>query len=223
MARTLEVIRRWDHAAAQRDTRWVAISRISQERILRHWGREAPIVHPPVELDRFAPGAPEDWVLVVCELVRHKRVDDALKACRRAQVPVRVIGGGADEARLKVLHGDHAQFIGRLEDRALAELYPRAAAPVRPNVEEFGITAVEAQAAGRPVMALAAGGALETVVDGVTGVHVAPEAPNGLAEALRDTDLTRFDPAAAVANAQRFSVVAFQRGIRAQADLALAS
>lgn len=216
VAASLRRTRRWDFAAAQRGTRYVAISQLSQERIARHWGVEAEIVHPPVELDRFCVGEPEDFVLVVCELVRHKRVEIALEACRRARTKVKVVGGGADEPRLRALHGDHAEFLGRLDDVALAALYPRALALVMPNVEEFGITAVEAQASGRPVVALAAGGAVETVRDGETGLLVDPDDPAALVEALTETDFTRFDPDAAVANAQRFSVAAFGAGIRAQ-------
>jgi glycosyltransferase involved in cell wall biosynthesis len=216
VARTLTRIREWDLRAASRGTHYIAISAISQERIARHWGLDAPIVHPPVELDRFVPGEPEDFVLVVCELVRHKRVDVALEAARRAGVPVKVVGGGTDEPRLKALYGEHADFLGRIDDDALAALYPRARALVMSNVEEFGITAVEAQASGRPVVAAAAGGALETVIDGETGVLVTPGDVDALAAVLRDEDLTRFDPARAVANAQRFSVAAFGTAIRAQ-------
>ena len=174
-------------------TRYIAISRISQERIARYWNVDAPIIHPPVELGRFAPGEPEDFVLIVCELVRHKRVDLALEAARRAGVAVKVVGGGADEPRLRSVYGDHAEFLGRIDDDALAALYPRALALVMPNVEEFGITAVEAQASGRPVIAAAAGGALETVIDGVTGVLVPPGDVDALTAVLRDEDLGRFD------------------------------
>jgi glycosyltransferase involved in cell wall biosynthesis len=217
----LRRIREWDRQAASRGTRYIAISRISQERLMRYWGVDAPIVHPPVELSRFAPGEPEDFVLVVCELVRHKRVEIALEAARRAGVHVKVVGGGSDERRLRALYGQHADFLGRVDDAALADLYPRARALVIPNVEEFGITAVEAQAAGRPVVAAAAGGALETVIDGETGVLVPPEDLDALTAVLRDEGLAHLDPAAAVANAQRFSVERFKSKLRAHVSSAL--
>ncbi len=220
VARTLDRVRRWDLEAARRGTRYIAISEISRERIRRYWDVDAEIVHPPVELERFAVGTPEDFALIVCELVRHKRVDVALDACRRAGVPAKVVGGGADEARLKQLHGDHAEFLGRIDDTALAALYPRARCLVMPNVEEFGITAVEAQASGRPVVAADAGGARETVRDGQTGLLVPEGDVDALAEALRSDALDRMAPVAAVANAQRFSVQAFQDGIRAQVEKA---
>ncbi|HWI22635.1 MAG TPA: glycosyltransferase [Baekduia sp.] len=222
MSRVLSRIRDWDIRAAARGAHYIANSRICQERIARYWGVQAPIVHPPVDLSRFAPGDPEDFVLIVCELVRHKRVDVALEAARRAGVRVKVVGGGADEARLRGLYGEHAEFLGRIDDPALAVLYARCRALVMPNIEEFGITAVEAQAAGRPVVAAAAGGALETVIDGKTGVLVTPGDVDALAAVLTDEGLTRLDPADAMAQAQRFSVSAFSAGIRDQVAIALA-
>ena len=216
-------IREWDRRAAARGTHYIAISKASQERLLQYWGVEAPIVHPPVGLARFAPGEPEDFFLVVCELVRHKRVELALEAARRAGVRVKVVGGGSDERRLRALYGEHADFLGRIDDDALAELYPRARALVVPSVEEFGITAVEAQAAGRPVVAAASGGALETVIDGETGVLVPPADLDALTAVLSDDGLQRFDPAAAVANARRFSIETFRSKMRAHVASALES
>jgi glycosyltransferase involved in cell wall biosynthesis len=216
-------IRRWDRQTAGRGARYIANSRITQARIAQYWGIDAPIVHPPVDLARFVSAEPESFFLIVCELVRHKRVDLALEAARLAGVRVKVVGGGADEQRLRALYGQQAEFLGRLEDSALADLYARAAALVMPNIEEFGITAVEAQAAGRPVVAAAAGGALETIIDGKTGVLVPPGDAAALAAVLSDPDLGRFDPAVAVANAQRFSVEAFGSQIREHVASALAN
>jgi glycosyltransferase involved in cell wall biosynthesis len=221
VAATLRRIRAWDRMAARRGTHYVAISRLSQERIRRYWEIDAPVVYPPVEVDRFTPGEPEDFVLVVCELVAHKRVEVALEAARIAGMPVKVVGGGTEEQRLRALHGGHAEFLGRIDDDALAALYPRARALVMPNVEEFGIAAVEAQAAGRPVVAAAGGGALETIVDGSTGVLVPPGDVEALAAVLRDEHLTRLDSRRMVENAQRFSVAAFTSSIRAQVATAL--
>ena len=216
LARTLGRIRAWDHAAAQRDIHYVAISRLSQQRIARYWQRDAAIVHPPVELDRFAPACSEDYLLVVGELVRHKRVEVALEAARRAGQRIKVVGGGADQERLRALHGDHAEFLGRLTDPEIAVLYSHARAYVMPGVEEFGITAVEAQASGTPVIAAAAGGALETVIDGVTGVLVAPNDVDALAAVLGDAALDRFDAQACIDSAERFGVGHFERGMLAQ-------
>lgn len=208
--RVLERIRRWDLRVAQRPTHYVANSQITRERIARFWGLDVPVIHPPVEVERFTPAEPEDWFLVVGELLRHKRIELALRAARRAGVPVKVVGTGADEQRLQALYGDSAQFLGRVGDAELAGLFARARALLIPNTEEFGITAVEAQAAGRPVVAARAGGALETVREGETGVFVEPGSEDELAQVLRDTDFGKFVRSAAVENARRFSADSFR-------------
>ena len=212
--RTLDRIREWDLDASTRVSHYIANSRITRERIAEFWGRDSRVVHPPVDVDRFHPSEPEDYVLIVTELVPHKRVEVALRAAQRAGLPVRVVGTGPDLPRLRHLSGPHAEFLGRVDDLPLARLYARARALVVPNVEEFGITAVEAQAAGRPVVAVAAGGATETVVDGRTGVLVPPGDGDALAEALRHTDFDSFSTEDLQANAQRFSAAAFKRRLR---------
>jgi glycosyltransferase involved in cell wall biosynthesis len=216
VAYTLERIKAWDLQTASRDTHYVAIGQLSQARIRRYWGRDAPIVYPPVELHRFSQSEPEDFFLVVGELVRHKQIEVALEAARRAHVPIKVVGTGVDQARLQAAHGDHAEFLGRIEDTELAALYPRARALVMPNVEEFGITAVEAQASGRPVIAVDGGGARETVLEGQTGLFFPFADVKALAAAMHHPLLDDMDPAHAIANSHRFSVDSFQSGIAAQ-------
>ena len=208
--------RRWDRRVAQRVTHYVANSELSRERIARYFGREASIVHPPVEVDRFTIGEPEDYFLLVCELVRHKQVDVALEAVRRIGGRVRVVGAGPDLPRLRTCFAGTAEFVGRVEDEGLAALYRGALATIVPNVEEFGIVAVESQAAGRPVVAADAGGARETVLDGVTGVLTPPGDVVALAEALRETAWRGFDPAAARAQADRFAPQAFRERFAAE-------
>jgi glycosyltransferase involved in cell wall biosynthesis len=210
---TLARCRSWDRRVSQDVTRYVAISELSRERIAKYLERDAEVVYPPVDVDRFTPGEPEDFFLIVCELVRHKRVAVALEAARRAGVRVVVVGTGPDRERLRALYGDVARFDGRLGDPELAALYARALAVLVPNVEEFGITAVEAQAAGRPVLAAGAGGARETVLSGETGVLFAPGDVGALAEAMREVDWTRFDAGRCRRQAERFSIRAFQDGI----------
>jgi len=210
---TLARSRAWDRRVSQRVTRYVAISEMSRERIARYLERDAEVVYPPVEIERFSAGQPEDFFLIVCELVRHKQVDVALEAARRAGVPVVVVGAGPDRERLQALYGDVARFEGRLSDEELARLYARALAVLIPNVEEFGITAVEAQASGRPVLAADAGGARETVISGATGALFEPGDVDAAAEAMREIDWARFDSGRCRAQAERFSVRAFQAGI----------
>jgi glycosyltransferase involved in cell wall biosynthesis len=208
---TLDWIKRWDLRAAARVSHYIANSRITQERISEFYGREAPIVHPPVAVHRFARGEPEDYFVFVGEVTRHKRVELAINAARRADVPLVIVGSGPDLERLRALHGNRVRFTGRVSDDELVKLVSGARAQIVPNVEEFGIAAVEAQAAGRPVVAAAAGGALETVLDGETGILVEPDSVEAFAAALSDADFDRFDPARIRANAERFSVESFQQ------------
>jgi glycosyltransferase involved in cell wall biosynthesis len=217
----LRRMRRWDFAASRRVDSYIANSRLTRERIRRYYGRESTIIHPPVETERFAPGEPGDYLLVVSELVRHKRVHVALEAARRARVPIRIVGSGPDHDALSEAYPE-AEFLGRASDREIAELYAGARAVIVASKEEFGITAVEAQAAGRPVIAAAAGGTLETVIDGETGVLARLDDADSFAAAIRRVDTLDLDPARAVANAERFSVAAFQEKLSRHVTEALA-
>ncbi len=214
--------RRWDLAASRRVDAYIAISELSRERIERYWGREATIVHPPVETERFAPGVPGERLLVVSELVRHKRVHVALEAARRARAPIQVVGSGPEYAALAGAYPE-AEFLGRVGDAELPDVYAQARAVLVPSMEEFGITAVEAQAAGRPVIAAAAGGALETVLDGDTGILAALDDADAFAAAIGALDRLDFDPRHAVANAERFSVAVFQQRLARSVSEALAA
>jgi glycosyltransferase involved in cell wall biosynthesis len=208
---TLKRNRAWDLKAAGRVSRYVANGRITQDRILELYGVESEIVHPPVAIERFAVGAPEDFVLFVGQIVPHKRLEIALEAARIAGRPIKIVGDGPDRERLEGLYGGPwVQFCGSVSDAQLVDLYARCIALVVPNVEEFGIAAVEAQAAGRPVVAVNRGGVRETVIPGETGVLIDREDVAALAEALHDTDFDRFDPIKIRANAERFSPAAFR-------------
>ncbi|MGO9490323.1 MAG: glycosyltransferase [Solirubrobacteraceae bacterium] len=208
LALQLRRMRRWDLRASRRVDRYIANSRVTQERIARFYGRESTIIHPPVETERFHVGQPGDSLLIVSELVSHKRVHIALEAARRAGAPVQVVGSGPDQAILTEAYPD-ATFLGRAGDGELAELYAGARAVLVPAIEEFGITAVEAQAAGRPVIAARAGGALETVLDGETGLLATPDDPESFAAAIRGLDRLPFVPRRAVEHAGEFSTARF--------------
>ncbi len=213
-------MRRWDLRASRGVDAYIANSQLTRERIKRYYDRDAPIVYPPVETDRFAPGDPGEALLVVSEIVRHKRVHVALEAARRARAPIRIVGSGPEHAALREAYPE-AEFLGRVEDEQLAGLYAEARAVIVPSKEEFGITAVEAQAAGRPVIAASAGGALETVLDGETGQLATLDDADSFARAIEGIERLPFDPARAVLNAERFSVAAFRRGISEQVASAL--
>jgi glycosyltransferase involved in cell wall biosynthesis len=210
----LRRMRTWDLAASRRVDSYIANSQLTRRRIERFYGRESVVIHPPVETDRFTLGAPGDSLLVVSELVAHKRVDVALQAARMAGAPIDVVGSGPDHAALSEAYPE-ARFVGRASDREIAELYAQARAVIVPSTEEFGITAVEAQAAGRPVIAAAAGGALETVLDGRTGRLAIPGDAGSFAHAIETLDQLDFTPARAVENAERFSVANFKQHLSA--------
>jgi glycosyltransferase involved in cell wall biosynthesis len=212
LGRQLRRIREWDLKASRRVDVYVANSELCRERIERYYGRDAVVIHPPAETHRFAPGEPDEYLLVVSELVRHKRLHVALEAARRARVPIRVVGSGPDHAALRHAYPE-ADFLGRVDDERLALLYGSARAVVMPSLEEFGIVAVEAQAAGRPVIAAAGGGALETVLDGQTGRLAALDDVASFQRAIEELDELDFEPSLAVQNAERFSVASFQQRV----------
>ena len=205
--------RAFDRRAASSVDQFIANSEITRRRISAYWGRDSVVVHPPVDVDRFHPQEPQEYVLFVGELVRHKRAELAIEAAMEAGRRIKVVGTGNELTALRRRY-DRAEFVGRVDDEELASLYAGAAALIIPNVEEFGIAAVEAQASGRPVVAVAAGGALETVVHGRTGILVSPGDRAGLAQALR-RDLHAFDPAQIRAHAGKFSRPAFETRLSA--------
>jgi lipopolysaccharide/colanic/teichoic acid biosynthesis glycosyltransferase/glycosyltransferase involved in cell wall biosynthesis len=213
MRALLARIRQWDVAASRRVTGYIANSEVTRLRIAEHWGRESTVIHPPVDVDRFGIREPADYFVTVSELVRHKRVEIALEAAQRARRPIKVIGTGPDLPRLTEIYGASAEFLGRVSDRELVEVVGCARALVLPGVEEFGIAAVEAQAAGRPVLAADAGGARETVIPGETGVTVRLDDVDAFADAMRSVDFDAFDPARLQANARRFSTASFQAAL----------
>jgi glycosyltransferase involved in cell wall biosynthesis len=210
LRRQLARIRRWDLKASHRVDAYIAISELSRKRIRRYYGRDSLVIHPPVETHRFAPGVPGDSLLVVSEIVRHKRLAIALEAARRAKAPIRVVGSGPDHEALRAAYPE-VDFLGRADDEELARLYASARAVIVPSMEEFGIVAVEAQASGRPVIAANAGGAKETVIDGQTGRLAQLDDVDSFVEAIKSLDTLDFEPEQAVQNAQRFSVEKFKQ------------
>jgi glycosyltransferase involved in cell wall biosynthesis len=207
--------RQWDWIAAQRVDRYVANSQVTAGRIRRYLGREASVLHPPVEVERFSPGRVGESYVVLGELMAHKRVGVAIEAFNRLRRPLVVVGDGPELRRLRRLAGPTVSFTGRVPDARVAELLAAARALVVTATEEFGIAAVEALAAGRPVIALGEGGVLESVTPGVTGVFYGPNDAGALAEAVAAFDPFAVDPADCVAAAARFAVPRFQRELAA--------
>lgn len=214
--------RQWDWVAAQRVDRYIANSVTTQERIARYFGRESTVIYPPVDVARFAPGEVGDQFVVLSELMPHKRIELAVEAFTELNLPLTVIGDGPESRRLQKLAGPTVTFTGRISDDGVAEHLAKARALVLTATEEFGIAAVEAQAAGCPVIALAAGGATETVVDGETGIFYKEPTVEALVAAIERFQKMEFDPAESVANANRFSREAFRAEVMAAVHAALA-
>ena len=216
----LGALARWDAATAGRVDRYVAISQHVASRIRRYYNRDALVIYPPVDTEFFTPDdavAPEDFVLIVSALVPYKRIDVAIDACRLAGMPLRIIGDGPERQALDAQtarSGADVRLLGSLPDREVRDAYRRAAAVLLPGEEDFGIAPVEAQACGRPVIALARGGALETVVDGITGILVDAPTAEALADGIRRARRTRFNPSAIRQHAMKFDSAVFERSIQ---------
>jgi glycosyltransferase involved in cell wall biosynthesis len=206
--------RQWDWIAAQRVDRYVANSHLTAARIRRYFGRESTVVYPPVELCRFKPAPVGDHFMVLAELMAHKRIDVAIRAFNALRRPLVVVGDGPEMRRLRRLAGPTITFTGRASDARVAELLAGARALVVTATEEFGIAAVEALAAGRPVVALDEGGVRESVVEGETGTFFAPCEPAALAEAVRGFDPLAIDPRACRAAAERFGAERFRAELK---------
>jgi glycosyltransferase involved in cell wall biosynthesis len=198
---------RWDASTATRVHRFVANSAHVAGRIRRYYSRVATIVYPPVDTIFFHPAdvVPGSHFLIVSALVPYKRIERAMAACDRVGATLRLVGDGPDRARLEALAGRHVEFLGRLSDEAVRDEYRGALAVILPGEEDFGIVPVEAQACGRPVVALGRGGALETVTDGETGVLFAEPDVDSLAAALEQVARRQFDSARISEHAQRFA------------------
>jgi glycosyltransferase involved in cell wall biosynthesis len=205
----LSVLRRWDWSAAQRVDHFIAISNEVQERIRSIYGRESVVIHPPVDTERFTPDPRTpigDYYLIVSRLIPYKRIDLAVRAF--AELPYEkliVVGEGRDRPMLEAQATANVTFLGRQSWEQLVELMRGCKAFLFPGLEDFGIAPVEAMSAGRPVIAFAGGGALDTVIPGITGEHFGEQTVESLRSILATLDPDRYDPHACRSQAERFS------------------
>ena len=212
------LLRRWDYAAAQRVDSFITMSRYVADRVQRVYGRTSEIVPPPVDVDRFLSlsAQPGDYFLAIGRFEAYKRFDLAIEACDRLRVPLRIVGGGVDEPALRRLAegSPHVTFLGRLTDREVEAQLAGCRALLFPGEEDFGLTAVEAQAAGKPVIAYAGGAAGETVLPAITGTFFDRLTVDALASAIESFDPTTFDPEACRDNARRFAPEPFRARLK---------
>ncbi len=197
---------RWDRQTANRPDRYVAISHYVAGRIGRYYNRVASVVYPPVDTDFYRPDdtAPESFALIVSALVPYKRIELAIEACDLAGVPLKIVGDGPERTTLERAAGGRAEFLGRLSNEDVRALYRRARLVLLPGEEDFGIVPLEAQACGRPVVALKRGGSLETVIPGMTGVLVDDMSVDAFAGGIAAANDTHFDTRAIRAHAEKF-------------------
>ncbi len=161
----------WDVSSSNRVDYFIANSENVAKRIWKHYKRESVVIHPPVRCNLFEVGnIDEDYFLVLSRLVEYKRIDLAVKAFNKLGLPLVIIGDGPEREKLEKIAGDNIKFLGRQPDSLIKEYYSKCRAFIFPGEEDFGITPLEAQASGRPVIAFGKGGALETVVEGQTGL-----------------------------------------------------
>jgi len=210
----IAAMRRWDYDAAQRVDHFLAISTEIQQRIKSYYQRDSLIIFPPVDTQRFQLSATvDDYYLVVSRLIPYKRIDLAVQAATRLGVPLKVGGKGRDLDRLKEMAGSTVEFLGYVPDDALPDLMARCKAFIFPGLEDFGITPVQAQVAGRPVIAYGGGGALDTVIPGKTGELFHEMTVESLMTVMQSFDASAYDPRAIRTHAEKFDTALFKQQI----------
>lgn len=209
-------LRVWDTTSASRVDHFIANSPVVAERIQKYYRRDSQVIPPPVEASRFLfdpHSQPGDYFLVLSRLAPYKRIDLAIQACNKLQLPLVVIGRGRDEKPLKAMAGPTIRFLGGLSDTEVLEYLAHCRAFLFPGEEDFGITPLEAQASGRPVIAYRAGGALTSVIEGITGTFFDEPTVESLAGVLASFDERRYDPQKIRDHALNFDTPRFQRRI----------
>ncbi len=215
----LHRLRQWDRLAAERPDILLTNSQISRSRIKRYYQRDAHVIYPPVDVHKIQLSHEKsDTWLAGGRLVAYKRFDLIVQAFKELNLPLIIFGEGPELPRLKSLAGPRTTFLGRVDEQTKIALYQRCHAFIHPQVEDFGIAAVEAMAAGKPVIAYKHGGAQETVIHGQTGIHLDAQSWQDIATAVQHFDEYRFDPAVIRAHAERFSHARFLQDMRVFID-----
>jgi len=203
-------LRKWDLRASQQPNYYIANSRLVAQRIKKIYGREAHVIPPPIEVNRFHMSDEiEDYYLVLSRLMPYKRIDLAIEACQRLNRRLIVIGDGPDRARLEKIADDRIEFLGRQPDKIVNYYAARCRALLFPGEEDFGMAPLEANASGRPVIAYRGGGAVETVEEDVTGVFFDQANSRSLAEAIEKFEGMQFDQYALRRHAEKFDLSVF--------------
>lgn len=212
----INYLRKWDKVVAKRPDVIIGISTEVQKRIKKYYDRDSELIYPPVETkinrkQKTITNGERDYFLVVSRLVLYKKVDLVIETFNRLKLPLIIVGTGSQEKKLKQLAGETIQFAGQIDDSELAHYYTHAKAFIFPQDEDFGITAVEAQAHGIPVIALKKGGALDTIIDGKTGIFFEEQTVESLDKAIKRFCALKFKKVDLIKNAKKFSKEKFKK------------
>lgn len=212
-------MKRWDLIAAQRPDIYVAISNAVQTRIKKYYGRDSYIIYPPTDIEEFKLKKGEkvekdNFYLYVSRLIPYKRADLAIEAFNELKLPLVIVGIGSEEKRFKAIAGENIKFVGELTDIQLARYYQKALALIFPQEEDFGLVPIEAQAAGTPVIAYKAGGTLDTVIAGKTGVFFEKQDKDSLIFAVKKFEKMKFNNNNLRDNAKKYSKENFKKAIK---------
>jgi glycosyltransferase involved in cell wall biosynthesis len=212
-------LRKWDKIAAERPDAFVSISKEVQNRVKKYYGRESMVIYPPVALTnskseiRNLKHKKGEYFLIVSRLskfTKYKRIDLAIEACNELKLPLKIVGEGNWKKELESLAGPTVSFVGSVDDKQLEQYYRNAKALIFPGVEDFGLTVVEAQGFGKPVIAFRGGGALETIKEGKTGYFFDEQTKKSLVYALKNFDKMQFNPEDCINHAEKFSFGTFK-------------
>lgn len=213
----LNRLRTWDHVAAQRVDKFIANSEFVAKRIKKYYQRDSTVIYPPVDTKQFKI-SPEigDYYIIVSRLRPYKKVDMVIKAFNQLRMPLKIIGSGEEEAKLKKMSSSNIEFLGELPDEKRNQVLSKALAFIHPQEEDFGIAAVEAMACGRPVIAYKSGGALETIIENETGIFFVDQTWESLADTIirNHKKLDQFSPEKIKAHAEKFDTEVFHKKIK---------
>lgn len=204
----VKYLRWYDKIVAQRPDKYVAISKTVQERIKKYYVRDSDLIYPPVNLGNF--GHKGDFFLVVSRLVPNKKIDIAIKACNELNLPLKIVGTGREEQKLKSIAKNNIEFLGNLTEEELRKYYQSCLALIVPGEEDFGIVSVEAQSFGKPVIAFGAGGSTETIIEGKTGWFFPEQTAQSLVSLIEKIDPRKINSEDCVRNAKKYSLANFK-------------
>lgn len=209
-------LKKWDMISSRRVDHFIANSELTANKIEKIYGRKAYVIYPPVRCSDFTvnDSSVKDSFLIVSRLVPYKRIDIAIEAFNRLTLPLLVVGEGRDRKSLEKIAGPKINFVGRASGKELKDYYSSCRAFILCGEEDFGMTSLEAQASGRPVIAYAAGGALESVIEGKTGTFFYEQTPQALMKAVKKFDRLEFDSKMIRKHAEKFDVEVFKRKIK---------